>query len=144
MGIGGRPADVCGRLPGGCADLRFNSGPKSRFRRTLHASKCKPCECYFGCPCTGLEYRLDLEKRLPNIHRADMILATASGCNLGCERRQLSWGKSVQVSFGPISWLIVGEVFPLAVRGPASALATLTNFGSNFVVRLSNRRNPKP
>jgi len=39
----------------------------------------------------------------------------------------------LQVSFGPISWLIVGEVFPLAVRGPATALATLTNFGSNFL-----------
>ena len=44
---------------------------------------------------------------------------------------------ALQVSFGPISWLIVGEVFPLAVRGPASALATLTNFGSNFVVRIA-------
>jgi MFS family permease len=41
-----------------------------------------------------------------------------------------------QVSFGPISWLIVGEVFPLAVRGPASAVAALTNFGSNFAVSL--------
>jgi hypothetical protein len=40
-----------------------------------------------------------------------------------------------QVSFGPISWLIVGEIFPLTVRGPASALATVTNFGSNFLVR---------
>lgn len=38
------------------------------------------------------------------------------------------------MSFGPISWLIVGEVFPLAVRGQAGALATVTNFGSNFLV----------
>ncbi|CAL5219592.1 g1455 [Coccomyxa viridis] len=41
-----------------------------------------------------------------------------------------------QVSFGPISWLIVGEIFPLAVRGQAAALATVTNFGSNFLVSL--------
>lgn len=41
-----------------------------------------------------------------------------------------------QVSFGPISWLLVGEIFPLAVRGPALALATITNFGSNFIVSL--------
>ncbi len=41
-----------------------------------------------------------------------------------------------QMSFGPISWLIVGEVFPLAVRGQAIALATFVNFGSNFVVSL--------
>jgi MFS family permease len=41
-----------------------------------------------------------------------------------------------QMSFGPISWLIVGEVFPLAVRGQAIALATFINFGSNFLVSL--------
>jgi MFS family permease len=41
-----------------------------------------------------------------------------------------------QCSFGPISWLIVGEVFPLRVRGNAIALATLTNFASNFGVSL--------
>lgn len=41
-----------------------------------------------------------------------------------------------QISFGPISWLLCGEVFPLQVRGQAIALATLTNFGSNFVVSL--------
>jgi len=42
-----------------------------------------------------------------------------------------------QVSFGPISWLIVGEIFPAAVRSEAIALATLVNFGSNFVVSLA-------
>jgi len=41
-----------------------------------------------------------------------------------------------QLSFGPISWLIVGEVFPLAVRGQALAIATIINFGSNFGVSL--------
>jgi len=41
-----------------------------------------------------------------------------------------------QLSFGPISWLIVGEVFPLSVRGQALSLATITNFGANFVVSL--------
>lgn len=42
----------------------------------------------------------------------------------------------VQISFGPISWLIVGEVFPLAVRSQAIALATFVNFASNFGVSL--------
>lgn len=46
-------------------------------------------------------------------------------------------GPYVQVSFGPISWLLVGEIFPLSVRSQASALATITNFGSNFGVRSS-------
>lgn len=41
-----------------------------------------------------------------------------------------------QVSFGPISWLLCGEVFPLGVRGSALALATITNFASNFLVSL--------
>lgn len=41
-----------------------------------------------------------------------------------------------QVSFGPITWLIVGEVFPVEVRSAAVGLATITNFGSNFLVSL--------
>lgn len=43
----------------------------------------------------------------------------------------------LQVSFGPIAWLIVGEVFPLAARSRAAALATLTNFGANAAVSLA-------
>jgi len=42
-----------------------------------------------------------------------------------------------QVSFGPISWLMCGEVFPLAVRSQAIALATMVNFGANFLVSLA-------
>ena len=43
----------------------------------------------------------------------------------------------LQISFGPISWLLVGEIFPLAVRGQAAAVATLTNFSSNWLVSLA-------
>lgn len=43
----------------------------------------------------------------------------------------------MQVSFGPISWLIVGEVFGLGVRSQATAVASLLNFGSNAGVRFS-------
>ena len=42
-----------------------------------------------------------------------------------------------QVSFGPIVWLLVGEVFPSKVRSQAVGIATLLNFGSNFVVSLN-------
>uniref|UniRef100_A0A7S0RU69 Major facilitator superfamily (MFS) profile domain-containing protein n=1 Tax=Pyramimonas obovata TaxID=1411642 RepID=A0A7S0RU69_9CHLO len=42
-----------------------------------------------------------------------------------------------QVSFGPIAWLIVGEVFPMEVRSAAVGCATITNFGSNFLVSLA-------
>ena len=39
-----------------------------------------------------------------------------------------------QVGFGPISWLLISEIFPLEVRGKAVALAVLTNFLWNTVV----------
>ena len=38
-----------------------------------------------------------------------------------------------QVGFGPVSWLIISEVFPLEVRGQAVALAVQTNFFWNVV-----------
>ncbi|XP_061368454.1 D-xylose-proton symporter-like 3, chloroplastic isoform X2 [Gastrolobium bilobum] len=39
-----------------------------------------------------------------------------------------------QISFGPISWLMVSEIFPLRTRGRGISLAVLTNFASNAVV----------
>ncbi|KAK0604124.1 hypothetical protein LWI29_012258 [Acer saccharum] len=39
-----------------------------------------------------------------------------------------------QISFGPISWLMVSEIFPLSTRGRGISLAVLTNFGSNAIV----------
>ena len=48
----------------------------------------------------------------------------------------LMYVASYQISFGPISWLIVGEVFPLSSRNAALACATLTNFGANAIVAL--------
>ncbi|XP_072968878.1 D-xylose-proton symporter-like 3, chloroplastic [Typha angustifolia] len=41
---------------------------------------------------------------------------------------------SYQVSFGPISWLMVSEIFPLRTRGRGISLAVLINFGSNALV----------
>jgi len=40
-----------------------------------------------------------------------------------------------QVGFGPISWLIISEVFPLSVRGQAVALSVQINFLLNAVVQ---------
>jgi len=42
-----------------------------------------------------------------------------------------------QLSFGPISWLLVGELFPLGRRGQAIAAAVLVNFGTNALVSLA-------
>mmetsp|Transcript_11912 Transcript_11912/g.35557 ORF Transcript_11912/g.35557 Transcript_11912/m.35557 type:complete len:495 (-) Transcript_11912:28-1512(-) len=41
-----------------------------------------------------------------------------------------------QISFGPIAWLLISELFPLEVRGQAVALAVQANFASNMVVAL--------
>lgn len=37
-------------------------------------------------------------------------------------------------SFGPVCWVIVGEIFPNAIRGQAMALATLSLWVGNFLV----------
>lgn len=37
-------------------------------------------------------------------------------------------------SFGPVCWVIVGEIFPNAIRGKAMALATLSLWIGNFLV----------
>lgn len=42
-----------------------------------------------------------------------------------------------QISFGPIAWLMVSEIFPLRTRGKALSVTTLVNFGSNAVVALA-------
>jgi sugar porter (SP) family MFS transporter len=40
-----------------------------------------------------------------------------------------------QIGFGPITWCFVSEVFPMDVRGPATALAVELNYAGNFVVQ---------
>eukprot|EP00249_Psilotum_nudum_P017033 c26119_g1_i4 orf=326-1213(-) len=42
-----------------------------------------------------------------------------------------------QVSFGPISWLMVSEIFPLRTRARALSIAVLVNFASNAIVTFS-------
>lgn len=39
-----------------------------------------------------------------------------------------------QISFGPVTWTIISECFPLAQRGRALAVATITNFSLNALV----------
>jgi SP family arabinose:H+ symporter-like MFS transporter len=37
-------------------------------------------------------------------------------------------------SFGPVSWIVISEIFPNAVRGRAMSLATLSLWVANFLV----------
>lgn len=48
----------------------------------------------------------------------------------------LAFVASYQISYGPITWLILSEIFPLRVRSAAVSMGTLANFGSNYLVAL--------
>ncbi|KAL4302565.1 hypothetical protein GQ457_10G014930 [Hibiscus cannabinus] len=39
-----------------------------------------------------------------------------------------------QLSFGPIGWLMISEIFPLRLRGQGISVAVLVNFGANALV----------
>ena len=40
-------------------------------------------------------------------------------------------------SLGPIGWIVISEIMPLKIRGTAMSIATMANFGFNFVVALT-------
>ncbi|XP_071807805.1 solute carrier family 2, facilitated glucose transporter member 10-like [Asterias amurensis] len=39
--------------------------------------------------------------------------------------------------FGPVGWLVLSEIFPAGIRGRASSLASIFNWGTNVVVSLT-------
>jgi len=41
---------------------------------------------------------------------------------------------SFAVSFGPLLWVMLPEIFPLKVRGAGAGVSALSNWGANFVV----------
>jgi MFS family permease len=38
------------------------------------------------------------------------------------------------IGLGPVFWLMISEIFPLRLRGPAMAVCTVFNWGFNFAV----------
>ena len=40
-------------------------------------------------------------------------------------------------SYGPVSWLVLSEIFPDDIRGRAVSIATIFNWGSNLIVSAS-------
>ncbi|MGI9048575.1 MAG: sugar porter family MFS transporter [Rubrobacteraceae bacterium] len=44
---------------------------------------------------------------------------------------------SFAISLGPIFWLMISEIYPLAIRGKTMSVASLANWGSNFIVALT-------
>jgi len=41
------------------------------------------------------------------------------------------------MGMGPVTWLVIAEIFPLNIRGKASSVATLCNWSFNLIVSLS-------
>jgi sugar porter (SP) family MFS transporter len=44
---------------------------------------------------------------------------------------------SFAVGLGPVFWLLIAELYPAKVRGPAMSVATMANWAANFVVTIS-------
>jgi sugar porter (SP) family MFS transporter len=44
---------------------------------------------------------------------------------------------SFAIGLGPVFWLLIAEIYPLKVRGTAMSVATIANWGADFVVTIS-------
>ena len=44
---------------------------------------------------------------------------------------------SFAIGLGPVFWLLISEIYPLKVRGQAMSVASMANWGANFVVTVS-------
>lgn len=44
---------------------------------------------------------------------------------------------SFAIGLGPVFWLLISEIYPVTIRGQAMSVATLANWGANFVVTFS-------
>ena len=44
---------------------------------------------------------------------------------------------SFAVGLGPVFWLLISEIYPVKIRGQAMSVATMANWGANFVVTVS-------
>merc|ERR1712232_1530408 len=75
----------------------------------------------------------------------DVSLADCQDADVGLPRAWalatvvglMTYVSGYQVGFGPITWLIISEVFPLRVRGSALSVAAIMNFGFNILVTFS-------
>jgi sugar porter (SP) family MFS transporter len=44
---------------------------------------------------------------------------------------------SFAIGLGPVFWLLISEIYPVRIRGQAMSVATMANWGANFVVTVS-------
>ncbi|HEU5244630.1 MAG TPA: sugar porter family MFS transporter [Gaiellaceae bacterium] len=57
--------------------------------------------------------------------------AAAGGFALAC---LLVYIAGFAIGLGPVFWLMIAEIFPLQMRGPAMAVCTMFNWGFNFLI----------
>ena len=69
-----------------------------------------------------------------------LVFATgATGGAAGCWRPCV-WRlyiASFAISLGPVFWLMISEIYPLRIRGTAMSVASIANWGSNWLVALT-------
>jgi len=44
---------------------------------------------------------------------------------------------SFAIGLGPVFWLLISEIYPARIRGKSMSIATIANWGANFVVAIS-------
>jgi len=44
---------------------------------------------------------------------------------------------SFAIGLGPVFWLLISEIYPVGIRGQAMSVATIANWGANFIVTVS-------
>ena len=44
---------------------------------------------------------------------------------------------SFAIGLGPVFWLLISEIYPARIRGKSMSIATIANWGANFVVAVS-------
>lgn len=49
----------------------------------------------------------------------------------------LIYAGSFAIGLGPVFWLLISEIYPVKIRGPAMSVATMASWGANFVVTVS-------
>ncbi|HUC26522.1 MAG TPA: sugar porter family MFS transporter [Streptosporangiaceae bacterium] len=70
-------------------------------------------------------------------------LAFAGGTHLTGARAAVAIGAlvvytgSFAIGLGPVFWLMISEIYPQRIRGTAMSVASLANWGANFVVTIS-------
>lgn len=68
---------------------------------------------------------------------ADGTLVLGKGAGMGALVAANAYIVGFGISWGPVMWVMLGEMFPNQIRGAALAVAGLTQWGTNFAVTMT-------